>query len=57
MVGSGGRGDKVFYGKKRVRRRDVDGGKLMWEAWMSGEEREVEDEENKAIFSTIVGER
>lgn len=28
----------------------------MWQAWMSGEEREVENEENKAIFSTIVGE-
>lgn len=56
MVGSGGRGDKGFDGKERMRRRDVDGGEEVWEGWMSGEERKVEDEEDEAIFSTVVGE-
>ena len=57
MVGSGGRGDKIFDGEERMRGRDIDGGEELWETWMIGEERKVEDEKDKAIFSTIVGER
>ena len=56
MVGGGGREDEGVNLGEGVRGDDVDRFDSGREIWVSGEGGQVEDEEDKAVFATIVGE-
>ena len=56
MVSIGGGGDEGIDGGERVRRRDVYGGEAVGEMGVGGEAGEIEDQEDEAVLSAVVGE-
>ena len=56
MVVFGRGGDEGFDAAEGVHGRDVDGGEKRGEVGVMGQEREIEDQEDEAVFTAIVGE-
>lgn len=56
MVVHGGAGDEGIDGSERVEWGDIDRREEGWELGVGGEEGEVEDEKDEAIFAAVVGE-